>query len=227
MNNNQIHKPLIAIVGPSGSGKSTSLRNLSPATTIILDGERKGFPFRGIEQFKVFPFENQAQHDDAFKKALDMPGTELIVVESLTKLFEQIKTLCQRSFKGFDIYGNYSKMVLKTLNDYKNTKATVVVTSIDDIVDIESVDGSKISKRMIAVDGKEQRGKLEKEFLMVFFTEPRKNKSGNMEYWFQTNTDGTTTAKTPMDMFKEQLIANDMAACLKRMNEHFSSPISA
>ncbi len=208
------YKALIAIVGPSGSGKSTSLRNLDPATTVILDGERKGFPFRGSDKFKILTFATPAEHDSQFKIALETPGVELVVIDSLTKRFEQIKELCQRCFKGFDIYGNYSKMVQLTLNQYKNPKCAVAVTSIDDIVDIPSVDGSSTCKRMIAVDGKEQRGKIEKEFLMVFFTEPRKSKAGTMEYWFQTNTDGTTTAKTPLDMFKEQLIPNDLAAAL-------------
>lgn len=215
------HKALVAIVGPSGSGKSTSLRNLDPATTVILDGERKGFPFRGHEKFDVRPFSNPAEHDAAFKAALEKPGVELIVVESHIKLCEQIKRLCQQSYKGFDIYGNYAKMVQQSLNNYKNNKAVVVVTTIDDIVEIQTVEGSSTSKRMMAVDGKELRGKLEKEFLLVLFTEPRKNKSGQMEYFFQTNTDGLTTAKTPMDMFKEQLIPNDLAAVLARAKEYY------
>jgi len=216
------HKALIAIVGPSGSGKSTSLRNLNPDTTVILDGERKGFPFRGSNKFRILPFANPAEHDSQFQLALKTPNVELIVVDSLTKRFEQIKELCQKCYKGFEIYGQYSKMVQATLNQYKNDKCAVAVTSIDDIVELVNVDGSTTNKRMMAVDGKEQRGKIEKEFLLVLFTEPRRNKAGAMEYWFQTNTDGSTTAKTPLEMFTDQLVPNDLAAVIARAKSYYN-----
>jgi len=73
------------------------------------------------------------------------------------------------------------------------------------------------------VDGKELRGKIEYEFLMVFFTESRKDASGKMTYNFATNTDGVTSAKTPRGMFEQQLIPNDLAAALKRAKEYFTT----
>ena len=57
---------------------------------------------------------------------------------------------------------------------------------------------------------------------MVLFTEVRKNeKTEEMEYFFQTNTDGVTSAKTPMGMFDKQLIPNDIVDVLKKVEEYY------
>ena len=48
-----MNKPLIGIVGSSGTGKSTSLRNLPLKDTIIVDLERKGFPFKEAKNFQT------------------------------------------------------------------------------------------------------------------------------------------------------------------------------
>jgi energy-coupling factor transporter ATP-binding protein EcfA2 len=206
-----IHKPLVAIVGPSGSGKSTSLRNLDPATTVILDGEQKGFPFVGAKNFTIKTFSNNAQYNEAMKWALEQPKTELVIVESFTKVAFQIKTVCVQLFKGFDIWSGYSRMIRNTLNTSKNTKAIVVFTAIDEIVEILQPDGSSVSKRMIGAEGKElaKQGGIEPDMLVVLFTDVRKNAQGKVEYRFETNNDGVTTAKTPMNLFEERFIPND------------------
>lgn len=219
------HKALIAIVGPSGSGKSTSLRNLDPSTTYILDGERKGFPFRSVEKFKdkILPFSNPTQYKAAFQKAINDITTELIVVESGTIAFFQIKLLCNSAYKGYDVWSSYSKMCKALINEAKNDKVVVVFTFLDELVEIPQPDGSELVKRMIGVEGKEvkKQGGIEPDFLAVLFTDVRKNKEGVIEHRFETNNDGVTTAKTPLDMFRERYIPNDLAAALKVMKEYY------
>lgn len=220
------HKALVALVGPSGSGKSTSLRNLDPSTTYILDGERKGFPFKGVDKFKdkIIPFANPTQYKAAFAKALADPTTELIVVESITAAFFQIKTLCTQAYKGYDIWSNYSKMCKAMVNEAKNDKAVVVFTALDELVEIPQPDGSETVKRMIGVEGKEikKQGGIEPDFLVVMFTDVRKNPTtGLIEHRFETNNSGVTTAKTPMGMFNDLFIPNDLAAALKKMKEYY------
>lgn len=221
------HKALVAIVGPSGSGKSTSLENLNPLTTYILDGERKGFPFRSVEKFKdkILPFSNPTQYTAAFQKALADPTTELVVVESGTIAFFQIKLLCNSAYKGYDIWSNYSKMCKAMINAAKNDKAVVVFTFLDEIVEIPQPDGSETVKRMIGVEGKEvkKQGGIEPDFLVVLFTDVRKNDKGKIEHRFETNNDGVTTAKTPKDMFTERYIPNDLGTALKVMKDYYTT----
>ena len=216
-----IHKPLIAIVGPSGSGKSTSLKGLNPAEVKILDGERKGFPFKGAEKYDIRPFESKADFDKVFEQTLK-EEPKYIVVESLTKLALYIKSLCVNAYKGYDVWSNYSKMVRQVITKAKNTKTTVIFTAIDEIVEIGQPDGSTVSKRMIGVEGQElkKQGGIEPDMLVIFFTNVAKTPQG-IAYQFETNNDGVTTAKSPMDMFP-RFIPNDLATALKKMEEYYS-----
>jgi len=217
-----MYKPLIAIVGHSGSGKSTSLRNLDPETTYILDLERKGFPFRNANRFNVIPVENANAFPRLLEKVLKEDDCETIVVESFTKYVEQVNTLATNSFKGYDIWAFYNRTIRNMLDSIKNDKATIIFTAVDDIVKIPQITGGETSHRRVKVQGKVHEGAVEKEFLMVLFTEVRKNeKTEKMEYFFQTNTDGVTSAKTPMGMFDEQLIPNDIVTVLDKVEEYY------
>lgn len=218
-----MYKPLIAIVGHSGSGKSTALRNLDPKTTYILDLERKGFPFPKANRFNIIPVENANAFPRELDKVLKEDNCETIVVESFTKYVEQVNTLATNSFKGYDIWSFYNRTIRNMLDSIKNDKATIIFTAVDDIVKIPQITGGESSHRRVKVQGKVHEGAIEKEFLMVLFTEVRKNeKTEEMEYFFQTNTDGVTSAKTPMGMFDEQLIPNDIVTVLKKAEEYYA-----
>ena len=218
-----MYKPLIAIVGHSGSGKSTSLRNLDPKTTYILDLERKGFPFRNASRFNIVPVENANAFPRMLEKVLKEDDCETVVVESFTKYVEQVNTLATNSFKGYDIWSFYNRTIRNMLDSIKNDKATIIFTAVDDIVKIPQITGGESSHRRVKVQGKVHEGAIEKEFLMVLFTEVRKNeKTEEMEYFFQTNTDGVTSAKTPMGMFDEQLIPNDIVTVLEKAEEYYA-----
>jgi len=217
------HKALIGIVGPSGSGKSTSLRNLDPETTRIIDLERKGFPFRGIDKFKVMDASSIAECEQHFKACLDDKTVKVIVLESLTKYFELLLRFSQTNFKGYDIYSYYNKTIGNFLDKVKNDHSVIIFTAIDEIVKIPSPDGSESAARRIKVGGREWEGKVEKELLMVLFTTVRKDKDGKMLYLFETNSDGIISAKTPLEMFPERLVGNDMAEVIKTAENYYTN----
>lgn len=216
------YKALVAIVGPSGSGKSTSLRNLDKTTTRFIDLERKGFPFRNQSEFHIDSAANLAELDAHIAAHLKDPTVKVIVIESLTKYFELLLRAMQSAYKGYDIYGQYNKTIGSFIDKLKNDHAVIIFTAIDEIVNIPNVDGTESAKRRIKVAGKQWEGMIEKEMLMVLFTDVRKTKEGKMEYFFQTNSDGVTSAKTPMEMFGEALITNDMAAVIRRAEEYYT-----
>ncbi len=59
----------------------------------------------------------------------------------------------------------------------------------------------KMIDNMITVEGL---------FTYVIFTTKKKDDDGNIQYKFMTQTDGSTTAKTPMGCFKDLYIDNDL-----------------
>ena len=213
-------KPIIGIVGASGTGKSTSLRNLPPDKTYIIDLERKGMPFP-----KKFPYiascSNIKEFDAALSTALADESCEVIVIESFTKYVETLIALAQASFKGFDVWSYYNRMIRATLDKVKNDNAVVIFTAIDEIVQIAQTNGDTYNVRRVKVQGKQHEGCIEKEFLMVLFTEVKRDKEGKSRYVFQTNSDGITSAKTPMGMFSESYIDNDVNVVIETAKKYY------
>ncbi len=214
-------KAIIGIVGSSGTGKSTSLRNLPPDTTHIIDLERKGLPFPNASAFYVTPCASVKDFDAALNVALGDKSCEVIVIESFTKYVEVLITLAQASFKGFDVWSYYNRMIRATLDKVKNDHAVVIFTAIDEIVQVAQPSGDTYNVRRVKVQGKQHEGCIEKEFLMVLFTEVKQNKDGGTDYKFQTNSDGITSAKTPMGMFADMYIDNDVNAVIQTAKEYY------
>lgn len=61
---------------------------------------------------------------------------------------------------------------------------------------------------------------LEGLFTYVFFTDIVRDDDGNPTYKFKTNSDGTCTAKTPMGLFPELLVDNDLELVIKSIKEY-------
>ena len=213
-------KAIIGIVGGSGTGKSTSLRNLPPDKTYIIDLERKGMPFP-----KKFPYtapcSSTTEFDAALKDALADESCEVIVIESFTKYVEILHTLADKSFKGFEIWNYYNREIRTMLDKVKNDHAVVIFTAVDEIVELVQPSGNTFNVRRVKVQGKQHAGSIEKEFLMVLFTEVKRDKDGNTRYVFQTNSDGITSAKTPMGMFSEAYIDNDINAVIEAAKNYY------
>tara|TARA_Y100000310_G_scaffold294812_1_gene325587 strand:- start:565 stop:1209 length:645 start_codon:yes stop_codon:yes gene_type:complete len=214
-----MNKPLIGIVGSSGTGKSTSLRNLPPKETIIVDLERKGFPFKGAKDFQIITAATLPEIDKAIDTA--MKNADIVVIESFTKYCEILIDTAQKMYKGYDVWSYYNKAIRKMLESLKNEKATVVVTAIDEIVKIMQPTGGEYNTRRIKVQGKVHEGCIEKELLLVLFTEVRREKD-SIEYCFQTNSDGITSAKTPLGMFKDLYIPNDLNTVITNLEEYYA-----
>lgn len=60
---------------------------------------------------------------------------------------------------------------------------------------------------------------LEGLFTYVLFTKVITNENNEVEYKFITNSNGTCTAKTPMGLFDDLLIDNDLNMVINRIKE--------
>lgn len=215
-------KPNILVVGASGSGKSTSLRNLNPETTAILNYEQKAFPFKGGGKFKYNThISTKQQGDQVYGEFNSNPEVEVIVKESFTSFSEQTLQMCRSMFKGFDIYERYSQFIFSNLITHKQSQKQVIYFALDEILSIEQATGTSVSARRCATEGKKLNGRIEKEFVIVLFTEVVKQADGKFDYFFVTQSDGITSAKSPMEMFGALKIDNDLAKVLEVCNEYY------
>ena len=57
-------------------------------------------------------------------------------------------------------------------------------------------------------------------FTYVLFTAIEKDVDGNTTYKFITQSDGTTTAKTPMGCFNDRLIDNDLQYVIDSIDKY-------
>lgn len=57
-------------------------------------------------------------------------------------------------------------------------------------------------------------------FTYVLFTEIQRTDDAGTQYLFQTHSDGTTTAKSPMGCFEEDYIANDLQYVIDKIKEY-------
>lgn len=232
--------PHSLIVGPSGSGKTSSLRNLDPSTTWIIAPERKTLPFKGRFP-KHFPLPSAMPKDpknipdsviketrERFQEATEDKSCRLIVIDSFSKWEEYLEQYHRMVDSGWDIWNNYNSGILTFLDRIKCSEVPVVLTAIDEII-TESTTEEHVSvrSRRVKVMGSRWEGKVEKEFSHVFFTDNEKEGDGRLKYQFLTNSDGTCSAKTPMGMFEELRVENDLQAVMERMEEFYGAAPAA
>ena len=225
---------LIAVVGASGSGKSTSLRNLDPKTTFIINVAGKALPFKGfkknykqlVQNPETKKFEgNLYNTSDVAKigqvlRVIDKtrPEIETVILEDAQYLmsFEAMDRASEKSYDKFtQIASNFYSVLKEAMNMRDNLKVCVLTHSenIGDAINpsykIKTI--GKMLDNMITLEGL---------FTYVLFTELVKDVEGNIEHKFITQSDGTTTAKTPMDCFGDFHIDNDLQFVIEQIDKY-------
>ena len=210
-------KPNIIVVGPSGSGKSTSLSSLNPKTTAVLNTERKQLPFKNAKDFMNVPIKSVSEFHSALDKAMESDKIKTIVIESFTSLIEIIFREADIRYKGFDVWSYYNKEIDKILDKSKNSDKYVIFTAIDGVYDGDN----GVEERYVAVDGNRWKKRVEKEFVIALFTDVHKGDEG-VSYRFRTNTTGRDSAKSPMGMFDNLHIPNNLGKVVEACEEYYS-----
>lgn len=213
----KIPASIILLVGPSGTGKSTALRNLPQDITKIVDAERKGMPFRVVNPAAVVPSDTRDTLLAEIRKAAKDPAIKIIAIDSVTAAIDQLQAYCEKMYKGFDIWKNYNDGIQDLFMELKATKKTVILTSLEEVVQIQGLDGGITTRRRAFVQGKEWANKgIESECISVWTSFAKRDKqSGKIEYFLGTQTDGVTLAKTPPFWGLPESMPNDVWAALQ------------
>ena len=62
---------------------------------------------------------------------------------------------------------------------------------------------------------------MEGMFTVVLFTEVSPDPEGKIQHYFITQSDGTTTGKSPRGMFAELKIPNDLKFVIDNVNKYY------
>ncbi len=213
---------LIAIVGESGSGKTTSIRNLNPDETFIISttgkrpgikGAKKKYQDFKIEDKKISGNFYQTSNIDNIKKVMNlvdkkMPNIKVLIIDDFQYLqaFEAMARVDEKGYGKFTDMAKHAYEALKTGMDMRDNLFICVLTHSENTGDnINPYYKIKTQGKML-----DTVITLEGLFTYVLFTKVIQDESNNVQYKFITNSDGTCTAKSPMGLFDDRLIDNDL-----------------
>ena len=213
---------LIAIVGESGSGKTTSIRNLNPDETFIISttgkrpgikGAKKKYQDFKIEDKKISGNFYQTSNIDNIKKVMNlvdkkMPNIKVLIIDDFQYLqaFEAMARVDEKGYGKFTDMAKHAYEALKTGMDMRDDLFICVLTHSENTGDnINPYYKIKTQGKML-----DTVITLEGLFTYVLFTKVIQDESNNVQYKCITNSDRTCTAKSPMGLFDDRLIDNDL-----------------
>lgn len=195
------------VLGESGTGKTCSLRNLDPKNTLLIQPVRKPLPFRsaGWKEIKAKGDGNNilvCSNPQAIINCMHASPFDVIVVNDWQYILASMY-MAARNVKGFDKFteiGGAGFDIAKAASELGENKRVYVLahTTSDEFGNTRIKTLGKLLDDKIVVEG--------------MFTTVLRTHVENGRYLFSTQNSGSDTVKSPMGMFSEQYIENDLAA---------------
>jgi len=218
---------VIAIVGESGTGKSTSIKDLDPKSTYIINTAEKELPFRGSQ--KLYNAENKNYYVpestlDVLKKLKTIsekaPHIKDIVIEDSNYLmsFNLVSKALEVGFTKFSILAKDTVQMIREAKGLRDDLNIYYFTHSETITDGEDIIGYKIKTSGKAID---TQIVMEGLFTIVLYTYID-CKSDKCDYFFVTNKMGKIPAKSPMGMFKDIKIENNLQIVSDTIREFYA-----
>src|SRR5690242_5310858 len=196
------------IIGNSGTGKSTSMRNLDPQQTLLIQVIRKPLPFRQKE-WKYFDRDKCKTGNvfvtDQWADILAIARKtqrKVIVIDDFQYMLanEFMRRTDERGFDKFTEIGRHAWEVIAAMSALPEDVRVYILSHSD-----ERDDGSVKMKTI----GKLLDEKIAPEGM---FTIVLRTVVDGDKYQFSTRNSGSDVVKSPMGLFDEARIDNDLAA---------------
>ncbi len=209
------------ILGESGTGKSTSLRNLNPADVLLIQAVKKPLPFKAgnwKEATKDNPSGSifHSDHSETIVKAMMRTSKPIIVIDDfqyiMSNEFMRRVTDKEVGNQAFAKYNEIARsawdilMAASALPDYKRVYI-LAHTQTDDF-----------GKTKVKTIGKLLDEKITPEGLLTIVM---RSLVINDQYVFSTKNSGNDTVKTPLELFDDLHIPNDLNAVDKAIVEYY------
>ena len=196
---------LVMIYGQSGTGKSTSLRNFTNDEVAVINVSRKPLPFRS--KLTTYDTDNYAKISSALGKI----ERKSIVIDDATYLMvnEFMRTAKVAGYQKYtDMAVNFNSLVAQA-SQLANDKI-VYFLGHSDLKDDGTEHFKTIGKMLdnyVTVEGK---------FTIVLKTVVQDGK-----YYFSTHNSGQDTVKSPLGMFEDNYVDNDLKAVDTIIREYY------
>jgi len=212
--------------------KTVSAFGFKPDEIVIISTERKQLPVPNAKYFKQEFAEDFVDFGRLIKKYtpsskdISDPETEIdnskkvIVIDSFTRVLSMMSTWLDKikKIKGYTFWAKYAEHASDLLMKSMMTNKWLIWMAIDDIT-VDS-DGDKM--KSVKIKGNEMKGLVESFFTVVLWTHvEKKEPNASKRYKFITNSDGSNNAKTPIGMFKNQYIDNDILKVMESISKYY------
>lgn len=200
----------VLIMGESGSGKSASLRNFAPNEISVFNVTSKPLPFKQGKT-KIPKIDNATYTDIA--NALAKPNKRAYMIDDAGYLlsFEMFKRANETGYGKFtDMAKNFFDML-----DFINTQ---LPSDIIVYITMHTEDDSEMHKTKAKTIGKMIDQNLNLEGLFTIVLRAMQTEDG---YKFITRDDRVSTAKSPMGMFENDTIDNDLKEVDRIIREYY------
>lgn len=197
----------VMIIGKSGSGKSCSLRNFKADEVGIFNVASKPFPFKNKNGLKKIDGATYS----VITKVLAKPKLKTYVIDDSQYL------LAFESFAKANVMG-YNKFTEMAVNFYNLIQYVIKQTPLDIIVYfLHHSEKDEFGTRAKTL-GKMLDSQLTVEglFSIVLLADNLKG-----EHVFITHSDGASTTKTPLEMFEDNVIENDLKVVDTRIRDFY------
>lgn len=195
----------VLVLGASGSGKSTSMRNFKPGECLVLNVAGKRLPFRG-----KLDTVNNATYVTIGKALMNQQYKTYIVDDSQYLLaFDMFDRAKENGYGKFtDIAVRFRNMLSYVAQS--TPEDTIVYflhhTDTDENGHIKAKTVGKMLDNQLTVEGL---------FSIVLLAQ-----TDGTNYKFVTQSDGATTAKSPMGMFERE-VDNDLKMVDETIREYW------
>jgi hypothetical protein len=201
------------ILGESGTGKTTSLRNLPAASTLLIQPVRKPLPFRSGD-WRLFDKADAQKNgsaragnvfvtdrSDEIIRLMRGTSRDVIVLDDFQYCLanEYMRRSEEKGFEKFADIGRHAWDILTAANELSAQKRVYIMghTQTDDFGRVKVKTIGKMLDEKIVIEG--------------MFSIVLRTAVSNGAYLFSTRNNGSDTVKTPIGLFADDMIDNDLA----------------
>lgn len=201
------------VLGQSGTGKSTSLRNMNPATTLLIQVISKPLPFKTKDWKLVKDGGNiiVANQSETICQAMRKTTRPIIVIDDLQYLLatEFMDRAHEKGYEKFTEMARHYYDVLTAASTLAPEKRVYLLSHTD------TSDSGQTKAKTI--------GKLLDEKITVegLVTIVLRTHVINGQHVFSTKNSGSDTVKTPLGLFEDEHIPNDLMAVDNAITEYY------
>lgn len=202
----------VLVIGKSGSGKSTSLRNFDEKELALINVISKPLPFK-----KKFESTLNTDNYTTIIKAIFKTTKKAVVIDDagylVTNHFMNKHSSCGGGNGVFNLYNeigdHFWGLIEFVKNKLENDKIVYFIMHEDknEFGDVKPKTIGKLLDDKVCIEG--------------MFTIALRCMTDNNKHYFRTQSDGADICKTPLEMFEEKEIDNDLKMVDTTIREYY------